>query len=108
MAKAAQVDTNASRNVAGTAPPAAGVGGRLRSGRTLSAGIDGADDGDSGAGGGSEEYSRRVAEAVTRSAGSGGNGWGGGGLPRRGGTGDCFFGLWDGERSASGQDCWAG
>ena len=38
--------------------------GLLRAGRTLSAGVDGADDGDSGAGGGSEEYSGRVAEAV--------------------------------------------
>ena len=43
---------------------------------TLSAGVDGADDGDSGAGRRSEEYSCRIAEAIEGSAGSGGDAWG--------------------------------
>jgi hypothetical protein len=61
MAETEELDANARRHFSWANRAAARVGGLLCAGRAISAGFDFADDGDSGAGGWSEEHSRGLA-----------------------------------------------
>ena len=93
MAETKRMDGGIERNFARATGSPAGFCRLLRSRRTISAGFDFADDGDSGAGRRSKKYSRGFATAQAGSFGGGGNAGSQRVLSRRRRAGNCRFGL---------------
>src|SRR6266496_5209652 len=95
MAKAERVETGGRGRNARPIGAAARFRRMLRSGWQISTGLNLADDGDSGAGCGSEEHLRGITEAYARSFGCGGHARSARVLPGRRCAGHCSACLWN-------------